>query len=103
MKTYAADDLHGDLYYSMPDDARYVLLSDLIAAGALVPVADGEPCDIDEVAPESWIVTQKGNVYYREEDGYSYAAFSDSAKPRFLQSLTIVQPVRLTPIAEAVE
>lgn len=59
----------------------------------VVPMDD--PCDLDEIPPEVWLVSFHDNIYYREEDGYSWAAFSNAAKPRFLQSLSYVLPVEL--------
>lgn len=105
MKRYSPDVEYigsGDYLPDMKEapDGDYVLWDDLIATGVLVPVPVGEACDLDDVSTDVWMVVFHRNLYYREEDGYSWAAFSDTAKPRFLQSLSFVQPVKLLPLAE---
>jgi len=53
MKRYTADELHGNLYYMLPDDAEFYSRADLIAAGVLVPVPDGEVCELDDAGSEA--------------------------------------------------
>ena len=91
-------DLDSDL------DAQYVLLDDLIAAGALVPVPVGGACQITKISIcECFIYL--GNVYRL----YSFSPvefgawqLSDHSEHIFALD-TIVQPVRLRPIAEVVK
>jgi len=48
MKRYTADEIR-DLYYTLPDDAAFYSRADLIAAGVLVPVPDGEAVGLDAI------------------------------------------------------
>lgn len=92
MKRYSVIDV---MKTTINGTETYYRRDDLIAAGVLVPVPVGEACDLDDVSTDVWVVVFHENLCYREEDGYSWATFSDTAKPRFLQSLSFVQPVRL--------
>lgn len=71
-------------------------------SGALVPVADGEACRVEALYDEDRLVKHDGKIYYGDSDGSGYAAISNT-KPDFpnFDDDTIVQPVRLVPIAEA--
>lgn len=102
IKRYTADELHGDLYYTLPDDAVYYSRADLIAAGALVPVPDGEVCAIMDCDSKYFIYN--GRIY-EIPDGEFYGVLVGHEGPHYTgfygDSATIVQPIRLVPIAEA--
>ena len=60
MKRYTADELHGNLYYMLPDDAEFYSRADLIAAGVLVPVPDGE-MTLDSIEEECVFIDGDGD------------------------------------------
>lgn len=71
-------------------------------SGALVPVPDGEACRVEALYNEERLVKHDGKIYCGADDGSGYAAIANT-KPDFpnFDDDTIVQPVRLVPIAEA--
>jgi hypothetical protein len=75
---------------------EYHSRADLIAAGVLVPVPDGEACRVEALYDEERLVRHDGKIYFGDNDGSSYAALADT-KPDFpdFTDDTIVQPVRL--------
>ena len=82
-------------------DGDYVLWSDLIAAGCLVPVPDGEACRLEALYDEERLVRHDGKIYFGDSDGSSYAALANT-KPDFpdFDDDTIVQPVRLAQLED---
>lgn len=96
IKRYTADELHGDLYYTLPDDAEFYSRADLIAAGCLVPVPDGEACEISKIAICGCFLFN-GTVfrlYSFSREEFGAWQLSDHTEHLFAPD-TIVQPVRL--------
>lgn len=78
------------------EDGDYVRWDDLIAAGVLVPVPDGEACLLSKLPVEFAAFTHDGDLYIYEGMTCDWLGFNVT-KLRWVQLScdTIVQPVRL--------
>lgn len=100
-RRYTADELHGDLYYALPDGAEFVAASDYddllaelarVKAESLRVVLDGEAGEIGELEPSLLIWDDKMWLWDNINGWYSPDGH-DSELPYYAD--TIVQPVRL--------
>lgn len=81
-------------------------IDDLITAGALVPVPVGEPCLIASRLSSGEVKNfmHDGHVQYIEpENGLQVNMNHEEGDSPYINSDTIVQPVRLMPLAELLE
>lgn len=105
MKRYTADELHGDLYYTLPDDAVFYSRADLIAAGCLVPVPDGEAMGVWDAGFLRYFQCDHPGVWRLQGCSMNHMApcqiknISDGTVTELINN-TIVQPVRLVPLED---
>lgn len=82
-------------------DDQYMRVDHLIAAGVLVPVPDGEPCEIRNLESDFFI---QGQTVYRVPSGEFYGlplGYEGSHYAAFYGTHdTIVQPVRLVKLED---
>lgn len=78
-------------------NGQWVNRVDLIAAGCLVPVPVGEPCLWDQLSECSKFIHDGGLFVC---NGGSFILLSGAQLPKHMTCDTIVQPVRLVPLAE---
>lgn len=100
MKRYTAEEIR-DLYYTLPDDAAFYSCADLIAAGVLVPVPDGEAMDIDEVDDrQEPLLIHDGHLYYNAIDDLPLIALEDGVQDLRREGATDLTPVRLVKLED---
>jgi len=101
VKRYGIHFNYGDPVMVERPDGEFYSRADLIAAGCLVPVPDGEACDMDELDCNHWLLLANQRVYYREYDCDTFTTFDDRPDFIALDDAVRVQPVRLVRLEDA--
>lgn len=102
MKRYKAqpNEIRGDDHYELPGDEVYYSRADLIAAGVLVPVPDGEVCELDDAGSEAVVyydsVTDSNYIILRTGCG----TFLLTGEKIDLGKDASVKPVRLVKLED---
>lgn len=103
MKRYSAEEIHHNVEHGKWCKEFYYNAADLIAAGCLVPVPDGEAVRADNLFPDAVFSSHSGlHVITQPYDGSDYVwpmALDGSGIQQFLCQ-SIVQPVRLVPLED---
>jgi len=79
------------------------IIKELKGLNLLAPMVVGEECDLDDLSININHVLYNEYLYCRNEAGYCWSPISKDALPPFLQSLSLVKPIRLIPLKELEE
>lgn len=100
MKRYKAqpNEIRDDNHYELPGDEVYYSRADLIAAGVLVPVPDGEACTLTHYFKSPYLV-YVGEVYEPHDQEHFWKSITSNNRLCDYHD-TPVQPVRLVKLED---